>query len=133
MHRKSLEAAEQLKDDNEGDGVSTGGGSGAGSDHDVETSTSASMRTEGSDASVSNNKESSADEAEAFRNNSIACLRAKAQQHRAELLTHNLMMHAQAQAQAQSSAREGSCDANQNSLLDPTKQQHPQPQQQAIF
>ncbi|XP_022905634.1 visual system homeobox 1 [Onthophagus taurus] len=140
MHRKSLEAAEQLKDDN----------CNSNSDHEESTT---SMRTENSDASSvnstsktsvqqqqqqssatpttfekdlqihqqqqssnqqnsSNQQQQSAnnqtpyqDDPEAFRNNSIACLRAKAQEHNAKLLHHGIMLH----------VRPGS-DANANNL-----------------
>ncbi|XP_065158649.1 visual system homeobox 2-like isoform X2 [Atheta coriaria] len=127
MHRKSLEAAEHLKDDN----------CGSNSEHEDTTS----MRTEESDASATsiprarspctqppppppaNHRDSPVkmeqqqaaqppqppqppqqpqppaapyvDDPEAFRNNSIACLRAKAQEHSAKLLSHHhhLLMH----------------------------------------
>ncbi|CAG9832299.1 unnamed protein product [Diabrotica balteata] len=114
MHRKSLEAAEHLKEDNNN------------SDHEETTS----MRTENSDTSAtssqppisqpnhvtsntSGEKETSPpsypEDPEAFRNNSIACLRAKAQEHSAKLMNHNLMMQ----------IRPGpttNCDANANNL-----------------
>lgn len=114
MHRKSLEAAEHLKEDN------------TNSDHEETTS----MRTDASDTSASSNQpqqtqsvhgtQSEKDVApmngqqgypedpEAFRNNSIACLRAKAQEHSAKLLNHNLMMHARSNTQP--------CDTNANNL-----------------
>ncbi|XP_072383479.1 uncharacterized protein [Diabrotica undecimpunctata] len=114
MHRKSLEAAEHLKEDNNN------------SDHEETTS----MRTENSDTSAtssqppisqpnhvtsntSGEKETTPpsypEDPEAFRNNSIACLRAKAQEHSAKLMNHNLMMQ----------IRPGpttNCDANANNL-----------------
>ncbi|KAJ8912656.1 hypothetical protein NQ315_012732, partial [Exocentrus adspersus] len=122
MHRKSLEAAEHLKEDTT-----------TNSDHEESTS----MRTDASDSSVassqpsqtqnhvaSNEKDLSPttgpqhpslggqqtynDDPEAFRNNSIACLRAKAQEHSAKLLNHNLMLHVRPNPQ--------SCDANANNL-----------------
>lgn len=121
MHRKSLEAAEHLKDDN-----------GTSSDHEESTS----MRTDASDSSATSsqqqpqpqpNRSASGekepqpqphpsiagqqtynDDPEAFRNNSIACLRAKAQEHSAKLLNHNLMLHIRPNPQ--------SCDANANNL-----------------
>lgn len=117
MHRKSLEAAEHLKDDS------------VNSDHEETTS----MRTDASDTSASSNqppqpptihgtqseKDSSqingqqnySEDPEAFRNNSIACLRAKAQEHSAKLLTHNLMMHTRTNSQP--------CDTNANTLHHP--------------
>lgn len=114
MHRKSLEAAEHLKEDN------------TNSDHEETTS----MQTDTSDMSASSNQppqptsnhgaQSEKDvssinvqqpypeDPEAFRNNSIACLRAKAQEHSAKLLNHNLMMHVRSNPQP--------CDANANTL-----------------
>nr|CAH7745515.1 unnamed protein product [Callosobruchus chinensis] len=116
MHRKSLEAAEHLKDDNSGT---------AGSDHEDATS----LRTDASDTSAtsghadkdaggtcSQNTPTSAppssaqappaayaDDPEAFRNNSIACLRQKAQEHSAKLMMGGVR-------------EQQTCDANQNSL-----------------
>lgn len=110
MHRKSLEAAEHLKDDTNN------------SDHEETTS----MRTENSDTSatssqpppsqqthvISNDAKDSQpsypEDPEAFRNNSIACLRAKAQEHSAKLMNHNLMMHMRPSPT--------NCDANANNL-----------------
>ncbi|XP_066154250.1 visual system homeobox 2-like isoform X2 [Euwallacea fornicatus] len=130
MHRKSIEAAEQLK---ESDNTT--------SDHEDTTS----MRTDTSDTSAtsSQNHPSNAsssqpsmldnkeqmnlgsvgpsqppqqqvasnfpDDPEVFRNNSIACLRAKAQEHSAKLMNHNLMVQS-------SRPPSGGCDANQNTL-----------------
>ncbi|XP_044749950.1 visual system homeobox 2-like isoform X2 [Coccinella septempunctata] len=120
MHRKSLEAAQHLKED-----CNTA----TSSDHEE----SASMRTEASDTSASSgqqttqaqpgpahvtsggdNKEQKpgggfVEDPEAFRNNSIACLRAKAQEHSAKLLNHNLLMHHHHQV--------GQQDANANNLM----------------
>lgn len=117
MHRKSLEAAEHLKEND------------TSSDHEETTS----MRTEASDTSATssqpppssqvnhvtpgdkdpahqpiNGQQGFPEDPEAFRNNSIACLRAKAQEHSAKLLNHNLMMHVRPNTQ--------NCDANGNSL-----------------
>ncbi|KAG5891634.1 hypothetical protein JTB14_001804 [Gonioctena quinquepunctata] len=117
MHRKSIEAAEHLKDDN------------TNSDHEETTS----MRTDASDTSATssqppnhvpnndstpdpqhpagnggvNSQQAYPEDPEAFRNNSIACLRAKAQEHSAKLLNHNLMLQVRPQP---------SCDANANNL-----------------
>ncbi|XP_050303735.1 visual system homeobox 2-like [Anthonomus grandis grandis] len=137
MHRKSLEAAEQLKESDNG-----------ASDHEDTTS----MRTDTSDTSAtsSQNHQSTPssqtpnpnsmldskeqlnlanvvtsqppqpiqnnypEDPEVFRNNSIACLRAKAQEHSAKLLGHNLMVHS-----APSRPSSGGCDANQNNLHHP--------------
>lgn len=127
MHRKSLEAAEQLKD------------SETASDHEDTTS----MRTDTSDTSATSSQNPQnqnpipdskeqlisgsvvtsppaqslpqnnyPEDPEVFRNNSIACLRAKAQEHSAKLLNnHNLMVHTSG---GRSSS--GGCDANQNNL-----------------
>lgn len=112
MHRKSLEAAEHLKEDS------------ANSDHEETTS----MRTDVSDTSASSNQppqpnhgtqseqdvapmngqQTYSEDPEAFRNNSIACLRAKAQEHSAKLLNHNLMVHVRSNPQP--------CDTNANTL-----------------
>ncbi|CAG9763043.1 unnamed protein product [Ceutorhynchus assimilis] len=125
MHRKSLEAAEQLKE------------SDTTSDHEDTTS----MRTDTSDTSATssqnhpssqtpstdikdpsllqqqpqqqpNPNNSYQDDPEVFRNNSIACLRAKAQEHSAKLMNHNLMVH----GAVGGNGRPNSCDANQNTL-----------------
>ncbi|CAG9864760.1 unnamed protein product [Phyllotreta striolata] len=123
MHRKSLEAAEHLKDD------------GTGSDHEETTS----MRTENSDTSAASSLPPSSqqdakepppsqpppppppsgypDDPEAFRNNSIACLRAKAQAHSAKIMNHNLMMQLQGSPTG--------CDANANSLQQVGKAETP--------
>lgn len=122
MHRKSLEAAEHLKEQDC-----------TNSDHEETTS----MRTEASDTSATSSQQTQQqqpppghtnvsggdkdqqashvglppttqppypEDPEAFRNNSIACLRAKAQEHSAKLLNHNLMMQVR------------SSDANANNL-----------------
>lgn len=136
MHRKSIEAAEQLKD------------SETASDHEDTTS----MRTDTSDTSAtsSQNHQSNSssqtpnqnpmidskeqlniagvvtsqppqpvpssypEDPEVFRNNSIACLRAKAQEHSAKLMNHNLMVHS-----GSGRPNSGGCDANQNTLHHP--------------
>lgn len=64
MHRKSLEAAEQLKDD---------------------TTCSQTSDKEDDEGKKSSGADSGADPDE-LRNNSIACLRAKAQEHSAKIL-----------------------------------------------
>lgn len=114
MHRKSLEAAQHLKEDS------------TNSDHEETTS----MRTDASDTSASSNQlppqqssngiqnekdissmnvqQSYPEDPEAFRNNSIACLRAKAQEHSAKLLNHNLMIQSRPNPQH--------CDTNANTL-----------------
>ncbi|KAK9875716.1 hypothetical protein WA026_009513 [Henosepilachna vigintioctopunctata] len=120
MHRKSMEAAEHLKDD-----CNTA----TSSDHEE----SASMRTEASDVSATSGPQQQqqqqvatpgdkeqqqqtgafVEDPEAFRNNSIACLRAKAQEHSAKLLSHNLLMHHHQQTRQQGAT----CDANANNLM----------------
>lgn len=130
MHRKSLEAAQHLKDQENCNSNS--------SDHEETTS----MRTEASDTSASsgqqgqqqqqtnhnpaNNNPTSTekdthhsqsypDDPEVFRNNSIACLRAKAQEHSAKIMnSHGAML----QVRSLSSLASGqqSCDANANNL-----------------
>lgn len=144
MHRKSLEAAQHLKED----GCNN-------SDHEETTS----LRTDTSDTSATSgtttgqqpaptvstpsgttlipsgsnppssthnpaqsdtNKttpESSTthyDDPEVFRNNSIACLRAKAQEHSAKLLNHGLML--QVRSLANMTHAQNNCDANANNL-----------------
>ncbi|GLV35257.1 Visual system homeobox 2 [Carabus blaptoides fortunei] len=115
MHRKSLEAAEHLKED------------GCNSDHEETTS----MRTDTSDTSVTSGQQQStaattagqqppgAEDPEAFRNNSIACLRAKAQEHSAKLLNHGLMLQVRSLSNL-THAQPPGCDANANNL-----QHHP--------
>lgn len=127
MHRKSLEAAQHLKDQENCNSNS--------SDHEETTS----MRTDVSDTSASsvqqvqqkgnhntatnpaaNEKDPHhpqpyTDDPEVFRNNSIACLRAKAQEHSAKILnSHGAML----QVRSLSSLASGqqSCDANANNL-----------------
>lgn len=59
------------------------------------------------------------DDPEAFRNNSIACLRAKAQEHSAKLLNHGLMLQVRSltsMAHAHGHAQPPPCDANANNL-----------------
>lgn len=109
MHRKSIEAAEHLK---EQDNCNSN------SDHEETVS----MRTEASDASGASGQQQHPaekdpqvpaaypEDPEAFRNNSIACLRAKAQEHSAKLLNHGLML------QVRSNLAQQSCDANANNL-----------------
>lgn len=55
------------------------------------------------------------DDPEAFRNNSIACLRAKAQEHQAKLLNHGLMLQVRSLANM-THAQQPNCDANANNL-----------------
>lgn len=145
MHRKSLEAAEHLKED------------GCNSDHEETTS----LRTDTSDTSATSgtttgqqptpavstpsggthsipsgsnppnqtsqhnpppsdskptpeNNQTHYEDPEVFRNNSIACLRAKAQEHSAKLLNHGLML--QVRSLANMTHAQSNCDANANNL-----------------
>lgn len=138
MHRKSLEAAEHLK---ESDNCNSN------SDHEETNS----MRTENSNNSTNSSKPNQPpttfngitspndkeqqpppqqqqqqptphqqqqqqqiypEDPEAFRNNSIACLRAKAQEHNAKLLSHGIMLH----QVSRSNGGQQNCDANANNL-----------------
>lgn len=120
MHRKSIEAAQHLKDQEN---------CSSNSDHEETTS----MRTDASDVSVSSGQQQTnsssnpkteqdshhgqpyADDPEVFRNNSIACLRAKAQEHSAKIMnSHGAML----QVRSISSLASGqpNCDANANNL-----------------
>lgn len=137
MHRKSLEAAEHLKED------------GCNSDREETNS----LRTDTSDASITSGQQSASvgpqppgvsphppnhppekdrsqaqqpqqqpsghpfpgEDPEAFRNNSIACLRAKAQEHSAKLLNHGLMLQVRSLT-SMAHAQPAPCDANANNL-----------------
>ncbi|XP_052742047.1 visual system homeobox 2-like isoform X2 [Bicyclus anynana] len=102
MHRKSLEAAHHLKES---------GSEREGSEAEAERAPSASphrhdahdtqaQSSPGSSTTASSSAKGRAspdgremyDDPEAFRNNSIACLRAKAQEHQARLLSNNLLL-----------------------------------------
>ncbi|CAG4992594.1 unnamed protein product [Colias eurytheme] len=105
MHRKSLEAAQHLKES---------GSEREGSEAEPERAPSASphrhdghdnqfgqaQSSPGSSTTASSSAKGRAspepremyDDPEAFRNNSIACLRAKAQEHQARLLSNNLLL-----------------------------------------
>lgn len=134
MHRKSLEAAEHLK---ESDNCNSN------SDHEETNS----IRTENSNNSTNSSKPNQPsttfsnvtsssekdqqqqapgqqaappppqrqypEDPEAFRNNSIACLRAKAQEHNAKLLNHGIMLQV---TSARSNGGQQNCDANANNL-----------------
>ncbi|KAK4887116.1 hypothetical protein RN001_003387 [Aquatica leii] len=130
MHRKSIEAAQHLKDQENCNSNS--------SDHEETTS----MRTDASDTSVTSNQQvqqknnhngstnsvtsekdthhnpSFPDDPEVFRNNSIACLRAKAQEHSAKLMNnHGAML--QVRSLTSLASGQQSCDANANNLHHP--------------
>ncbi|XP_059045069.1 visual system homeobox 2-like isoform X2 [Achroia grisella] len=103
MHRKSLEAAQHLKES---------GSEREGSEPEVERAPSASphhhdnhdnqaQSSPASSTTASSSAKGRAspepgremyDDPEAFRNNSIACLRAKAQEHQARILSNNLLL-----------------------------------------
>ncbi|KAB0799088.1 hypothetical protein PPYR_06968 [Photinus pyralis] len=125
MHRKSIEAAQHLKDQENCNSNS--------SDHEETTS----MRTEASDTSVASNQQQKnghtsssnpvssdkdshhnqtfPEDPEVFRNNSIACLRAKAQEHSAKIMNnHGAML--QVRSLTSLAGGQQSCDANANNL-----------------
>ncbi|XP_037293585.1 visual system homeobox 2 [Manduca sexta] len=100
MHRKSLEAARHLKES---------GSEREGSEPEPDRATSASPHHHDNQAQSSPASSTTAsssakgraspepgrevyEDPEAFRNNSIACLRAKAQEHQARLLNNNLLL-----------------------------------------
>lgn len=141
MHRKSLEAADQLKDDascasdkeehteTDRSDASTNNSINKSHTHNNDNNSNNTSRKEspapcqqtspGYDSpfdrgtNLGGNERVSSTDPEEFRNNSIACLRAKAQEHQAKLLgfsTDALMLI--------SPQRRG-CDANANSLHHP--------------
>ncbi|XP_028039676.1 visual system homeobox 2-like isoform X2 [Bombyx mandarina] len=97
MHRKSIEAARHLKES---------GSEREGSEPEADRATStsphphenqaqsspASSTTASSSARGRASPDPARDDPDAFRNNSIACLRAKAQEHQARILSNNLLM-----------------------------------------
>lgn len=62
---------------------------------------------------------------EIFRNQSIACLRAKAQEHSAKLLNHGLMLQVRSLANMGQSTQ-ANCDANANNLPPQSQTHHQQ-------
>lgn len=60
---------------------------------------------------------------EIFRNQSIACLRAKAQEHSAKLLNHGLMLQVRSLA-TMGQTPQANCDANANTLPPQSNQSH---------
>ncbi|KAL0266623.1 UNVERIFIED_CONTAM: hypothetical protein PYX00_009116 [Menopon gallinae] len=178
MHRKSLEAADQLKDDNscasdkeevtetdKSEGSTDESKSGKGSAHENNNNNSSSKQQpppqqqqppqqhqlnpgydsryqsdRGASQLIANDRlmqserlpvpdrNSLPTDPEEFRNNSIACLRAKAQEHQAKLLgftTDALMLINSASGQR----RNGNCDANANSINHHHHHHHQQQQQ----
>ncbi|KAG7301933.1 hypothetical protein JYU34_013352 [Plutella xylostella] len=104
MHRKSIEAAAHLKEsgsEREGseaeqepardDATSPPHQADAAHDHQTQSSP-ASSATSSSHKQPRSPEPEPYDDPEAFRNNSIACLRAKAQEHQARLLSSNLLL-----------------------------------------
>ncbi|XP_046968131.1 visual system homeobox 2-like isoform X2 [Vanessa cardui] len=102
MHRKSLEAAQHLKEsgsEREGsEAEAERAPSASPHRHDVHDNQAQSSPGSSTTASSSAKGRASPDgrelyeDPEAFRNNSIACLRAKAQEHQARLLSNNLLL-----------------------------------------
>ncbi|XP_072929393.1 visual system homeobox 2-like isoform X2 [Epargyreus clarus] len=102
MHRKSLEAAQHLKEsgsEREGSEAEPDRAPSASPHrHDVHDAQAQSSPGSSTTASSSAKGRASPDgrelyeDPEAFRNNSIACLRAKAQEHQARLLSNNLLL-----------------------------------------
>ncbi|XP_021181067.1 visual system homeobox 2 isoform X2 [Helicoverpa armigera] len=106
MHRKSIEAARHLKEsgsEREGSEAEperpTSASSHHHDNHDAQAQSSpASSTTASSSAKGRASPEPGRElyeDAEAFRNNSIACLRAKAQEHQARILNHNMLLQLQ--------------------------------------
>ncbi|CAG9788452.1 unnamed protein product [Diatraea saccharalis] len=109
MHRKSLEAAQHLKESgseregSEPEPERPGSVSPHRDPHDPHdnqaqsspgSSTTASSSAKGRASPEGPCARDAYDDPEAFRNNSIACLRAKAQEHQARLLSSNLLLQA---------------------------------------
>ncbi|XP_049875600.1 visual system homeobox 2-like [Pectinophora gossypiella] len=103
MHRKSIEAAQHLKEsgsEREGSDPEPDRASSSASPrhHDVHDNQAQSSPASSTTASSSAKGRASPeprepyDDPEAFRNNSIACLRAKAQEHQARILSSNLLL-----------------------------------------
>ncbi|VVC90950.1 unnamed protein product [Leptidea sinapis] len=102
MHRKSLEAAQHLKEsgsEREGSEAEQDRATSA-SPHRLEVHETQAQSSPGSSTTASSSAKGRAspegremyEDPEAFRNNSIACLRAKAQEHQARLLSNNLLL-----------------------------------------
>ncbi|XP_034833109.1 visual system homeobox 2-like isoform X1 [Maniola hyperantus] len=104
MHRKSIEAAQHLKESgSEREGSEAEGERApSASPHRHETHDNQAQSSPGSSTTASSSAKGRAspegrelapyEDPEAFRNNSIACLRAKAQEHQARLLSNNLLL-----------------------------------------
>ncbi|KAG8338421.1 Visual system homeobox 2 [Homalodisca vitripennis] len=125
MHRKSLEAADQLKDDNT---CTTSDKEEDDGDHQESTSSKSELSgppshngDKGQEQDLRLPQDMGRTDPEQFRNNSIACLRAKAQEHSAKLLSlsadalmlvNNQLMRSRMQGVGMGNP----CDANANSL-----------------
>ncbi|XP_041981473.1 visual system homeobox 2-like [Aricia agestis] len=97
MHRKSLEAAQHLKESgSEREGSEAEADHAPPSphrhDHDHQAQSSPGSSTTASSSAKGRASPDHYDDPEALRNNSIACLRAKAQEHQARLLSNNLLL-----------------------------------------
>ncbi|KRT85304.1 hypothetical protein AMK59_1492 [Oryctes borbonicus] len=131
MHRKSIEAAQHLKDsdncNSNSDHEETNSVRTENSNNSTNSSKPNQSSTTFSNVTSSNDKEHEQqssgqqpppqvypEDPEAFRNNSIACLRAKAQEHNAKLLNHGIMLHVTS-ARSNGGGQQN-CDANANNL-----------------
>ncbi|CAH0400285.1 unnamed protein product [Chilo suppressalis] len=137
MHRKSLEAAQHLKES---------GSEREGSEAEPDRATSASpphhdphdnqaQSSPGSSTTASSSAKGRAspegaremyDDPEAFRNNSIACLRAKAQEHQ-RLLTSNLLLQVRGLQRAESCEEEGEGEGEGPADIDVGTERPPPP------
>ncbi|XP_047997677.1 visual system homeobox 2-like isoform X2 [Leguminivora glycinivorella] len=116
MHRKSLEAAHHLKESGseregseaEGDRPHSASPHEHHDNHDAQAQSSpASSTTASSSAKGRASPEgTSYEDPEAFRNNSIACLRAKAQEHQARILSNNILLQVRGLARTPSTPQD---------------------------
>ncbi|CAD0197973.1 unnamed protein product [Chrysodeixis includens] len=137
MHRKSIEAARHLKEsgsEREGSEAEPERAASASphhhDTHDVQAQSSpASSTTASSSAKGRASPEPGRElyeDAEAFRNNSIACLRAKAQEHQARLLNNNLLLQVRGAGacRAGSAEEEGPADIDVGTEPPPPAHHH---------
>ncbi|KAF9414908.1 hypothetical protein HW555_007299 [Spodoptera exigua] len=135
MHRKSIEAARHLKEsgsEREGSEAEperpTSASSHHHDNHDTQAQSSpASSTTASSSAKGRASPEAGREmyeDAEAFRNNSIACLRAKAQEHQARILNHNMLLQVRGVARAGSAEEEGPADIDVGTEAPPPAHHH---------
>ncbi|XP_053608182.1 visual system homeobox 2-like isoform X2 [Plodia interpunctella] len=116
MHRKSIEAAQHLKEsgsEREGSEAEPDRATSASPHHhDVHDTQAQSSPASSTTASSSAKGRASPEpremyeDPEAFRNNSIACLRAKAQEHQARLLSNNLLLQVRGLSRSAASCEE---------------------------